>query len=92
MTEHYGGSMEDQNAKIWTRKSAREVSDKKDSVGRWDRNHLCYILAKNMAWSAYGLKVLRETEFKSNGLFNWWGKPNITRHQWWNVCCLMPGL
>lgn len=84
--------MEDQNAKIWTGKSAREVSDKKDSVGRWAGGHFCYILSENVAWSAYGLKVLRETEFKSNGLLILWGEPNITQHQWWNVCSLMPGL
>lgn len=63
------------DAKIWTGKSAREVSDKKDSVGRWAGGHLWYILAKNVPCSAYGLKVLRETEFKSNGLFICGGNP-----------------
>jgi hypothetical protein len=68
-----GKSSEDQNAdRHGARKGcAHAVSDRnKPSLGNWSRNHLCYILAKNLPMFCPQPKTLWGTEFKGNKLIN----------------------
>lgn len=40
------------------------------TTGNWDRDHSCYIVAKNSSAFCPGLKTLCEAEFENDGLIN----------------------